>query len=111
MKKGIASEKKAIKEYKGSGIPNSGALWFAKGDLNIPVAFCGFNSILVQNKSTDKKSYTLKLADLIEIEDQALIDDKAPMFRVEFNGRKSYVILSEWLFKAMLEQYKDKKDE
>ena len=111
MKKGIASEKRAIKKFAGKAIPNSGAMWFAKGDFNIPMAFCGFNSILVQNKSTDKKSYSLKLVDLVEIENQALTEDKAPMFRVEFNKARSYMLLPEWLFKAMLEQYKESNHE
>lgn len=58
--------------------PASGARWFAKGDVVTPAGE------LAQCKATDKKQYTLKLAELRQIEEQAAAEDREPLFVVEF---------------------------
>jgi hypothetical protein len=70
----------------------SGATWKAKADVSTPTH-------LIQVKSTEKRSYVLKLSDLALIEQQAAAANKAPRFVIEFitpNGRRRYVIEKDW---------------
>ena len=101
-KKGMVDEKKASKELGGSLVPNSGALWFAKGDIILKKEMFGFNGIMIQNKKTDKKSYTLQERELLTLNDEALVDDKIPVFRIGFES-DAYMVIPEWFFKALLE--------
>ena len=83
---GARAEKRVARLLGGCTRPASGARWFAKGDV-------GTKDGLAQVKSTRKKQYTLKLKDLQLIERQALAENRAPSFILEFdtpNGRFLY---------------------
>ncbi len=58
--------------------PASGALWFAKGDVVTN------DGSLAQVKATHKKSYSLKLAELQQIENQAAGEDREAIFVISF---------------------------
>ena len=65
--------------------PGSGNKWYAKGDS-------GSSEILVENKFTYKKSYSLKLKELKKLEKQAGV--KMPVFEVQFKpGDETYIVL------------------
>jgi hypothetical protein len=85
---GAECERRVAKMTGGRTRPASGARWFAKGDVKTPTH-------LLQVKATTKKQYTLRLADLQEIERQAAAEDKEAAMIVEFTtpqGRLTYRI-------------------
>lgn len=67
---------------------------------------------LIELKYTKAQQFTLKLADLRRIEQQALLDGRDPVFGVEFTGPGSglqfgdnrYVVLPEWDYLSKLER-------
>lgn len=64
--------------------------------------------VLVETKYTDKKQFTLKIAELEKIEREALAAGRMPVFAVEFSEHeKEYMVLRasdfEWLFREHLE--------
>ena len=72
----------------------SGALPGAKGDLRKTGSMRG------ECKLTRAKSFSLKLADLVKIENEAELGEN-PAFFIEFqcqNPPKRYVVLPEWLY-------------
>lgn len=109
MKLGKKSEDKAAKKYGGTTTPASGAMWFAKGDIGVNKDICGFKGLLIENKETSKKSYSLKLAEIDQIEEQALMEDQLPVFRVDFNG-KAVIALPEWVFEHLLKLQEEEND-
>ena len=108
-KKGQKSEKKAAKRYGGTLKPASGALWVAKGDISVKKDIMGFRGLLIQNKETSKKSYTLKLEQVKEIEEQALMEDLIPVFRISYNG-EGVVALPEWVFEHLIHKQEESND-
>ena len=83
------AEEKVAKLEDGRTTPATGAMWFAKGDVKSA-------TLLVQVKSTRKKSYSLKLTDLDAIEKQAAAADLDPALVIEFDtpqGKRRYEVL------------------
>lgn len=76
--KWVKAEDAIAKLERGKKTPASGARWHSKGDV-------ASSSRLVQVKSTDKKSFVLKLTDWDQIERQAAAADKEPVMVVEFS--------------------------
>lgn len=99
---GEKNEKKAAKKYNGTTVPASGALWIAKGDISTTKEIAGFKGLLIQNKKTKNLSFSIKKASLKEIEDQALEEDKLPVFRVELGEGTGYITLPEWVFELLI---------
>lgn len=80
-------ERRAAKEYNGSVSPGSGATWHHKADVRS-------NEYLVECKTTSKKSYSLKHEDLLKIYLQAIVENRIPVFEIEFSeASKKYVVL------------------
>jgi hypothetical protein len=79
-------ELKAAKDYKGKTTPGSGNQWVKKADVTT-------DHFLVECKSTLKKSYSLKHDDLKKLYYQSVLDNKVPVFEIDFDGDQ-YVILS-----------------
>jgi hypothetical protein len=103
-KRGTQSEKRGVKKYRNSKLTiNSGALWFAKGDFASNVKCGNYTGLLFENKITGKKAYTLKEADLDKIKNEALLDDRMPVFRIEFPS-ETYITIPEWMFLEILER-------
>lgn len=85
---GAEGEKRVAKMTGGRMRPASGARWFAKGDVVT-------DTHLMQVKATASKQYSLKLADLRLIEEQAAGEDKEAAMIIEFNtpqGRFHYKV-------------------
>jgi hypothetical protein len=78
-------ERKAARDYNGTVTPGSGNGWMRKADVHS-------NNFLVECKTTTKLSYTLKLEDLKKLYYQAVIENKIPVFEVDF-GDMAFVIL------------------
>jgi hypothetical protein len=102
-KKGIASEKRGAKELGGKLTPNSGASWHTKGDIKISESIGSYRGVLIQNKATGKKSYSLKLKDLLEITNQALSIDNMPVLRLDFESvGETYIILPNFVYTELM---------
>ena len=73
------------------GLLNSGSGngWMRKADIRT-------EKELFELKITDKKSYSLKDAELQTLSDQALVDGRIPVFMIEFKSTGNrWVIMSE----------------
>lgn len=82
-------QEKALARMSGGTVNSgSGNQWLRKGDVRT-------DNELWELKITSAKSYSLKDADLIKLNTQALIDGRIPIFMVEFKGTgNEWVILS-----------------
>lgn len=79
-------ERKAARDYNGTVTPGSGNGWIHKADVHS-------EKYIVECKTTTKQSYSLKLADLKKLYVQALIENKTPVFEIEFDGDMTFVVL------------------
>lgn len=74
------NEKEIMSRYGLKATPMSGAGWIAKED--------GYNDyVLAQLKSTDANSYKLLLDDIDKLEYHAIVENKIPLFIIEFLQR------------------------
>jgi len=81
-------EKRTARDFGGITTPGSGNQWHSKADVKTPTE-------LIECKTTTKASFTLKASDLKKIQDQALIEDRVPVFQVDFeNDGVKCVVLS-----------------
>ena len=87
------------KDFHGKETPRSGGFWAFAGDVT-----CGevFESLLVESKQTDKKSYSVTCNTWDKITHEALLDGKMPMMSVEIQGRE-LIILNKHDFISLLE--------
>lgn len=86
------AERQVAEREGGKTVLASGATWKARGDVVTPTH-------VIQVKSTEKRSYILKLDDLAQIEQQAAAANKDARFIIEFvtpNGRICYAIERNW---------------
>ena len=65
----------------------SGAGWVRKNDVRT-------EDLLVENKYTDKKSYSIKSEEMVKLARTAILEDRMPVLQVDLGGR-SYVVLLE----------------
>lgn len=75
----------------GTRSPGSGNGWVRKHDVRSL-------GRLIEAKWTSHKSFVLKLAELRQLEHNALIDNRTPVFCIEFKekgGTRRYVVLRE----------------
>lgn len=75
----------------GRVMPGSGNQWFAKGDVKTEFE-------LIEAKTTTKASYSLKLAELLKIYQEGLVEGLRPVLVVEFtirSYRDSYIVLTD----------------
>ena len=71
--------------------PGSGNGWARKNDVRS-------KGHLIEAKWTSAKSFIIKLAELRQLEHNAVIDSRTPVFCIEFKGRhgtRRYVVLRE----------------
>lgn len=86
-------EARGAKAYSGSVNSGSGNGWIRKADVRTETELYEF-------KTTTKESFSLKASDLMKLRDQALIDDKLPVFEIEFaeRGHTAVILTKEdWL--------------
>jgi len=87
-------ERKAAKDYGGTVTPGSGNGWMKKADIHS-------GKFLVECKTTTKQSYSIKLADLLKLYYQSVIENKYPVFEIDFDGSQ-YVVLDKSDFIGMM---------
>lgn len=87
LKRSIRQEKDLASTYRGSRNAMSGAGWVRKADVRSL-------DFLIEAKTTNAKSYSLKLSELRELRKQAIMDDRTPLFIVDIQGHR-YVVLDE----------------
>lgn len=102
-KHGQKGERKAAKRLGGRNRPGSGSLDGAKGDIML-------SEFLVENKTTEHKSISIKLDWLEKIAREAREEGKAPALAVQFVDRQGnsmrharWVMIPEDEFKEMTE--------
>lgn len=90
-------EQRSANLYRGSRNPMSGAGWVKKNDVRS-------EDLLIENKFTDnKKSYTIKNVDLVELTQRAVLEDRIPVLQFDLGGRH-YVVLNENDFLCLIEE-------
>ena len=94
MRRSKKQEQSAAKRHGARRQKGSGAMDHAKGDFRDPGKVRG------ECKFTRAKSFSLKLADLMKLEEQATLGER-PVFEIEFQGQQPvmrYVVLPGWLY-------------
>lgn len=87
LKRSKLQERRGAKEYGGTQNSGSGNGWIRKADVRT-------EHELVEFKTTSKGSYRVQSTELRKLWDQALIDNKLPVFEIEFaNDGVTCVIL------------------
>jgi len=100
QKRSRAQEKRAAKRIGGVVQPASGALPGAKGDVRKK------GEVRMECKLTRAKSFSLKLEELMKIEQEAERGE-APALEIEFQGvhpKKRYVVIPGWLYDHYIHQ-------
>jgi hypothetical protein len=87
-------EERTAEKYKGSRNVMSGAGWVRKNDVRTI-------DLLVENKFTDKKSYSIVSQEMVKLARTAILEDRIPVLQVDLGGR-SYVVLLENDFLEMI---------
>lgn len=96
MKRSRKQEDRSAKVYRGSRNAGSGSGWLRKNDVRS-------YKFLIENKLTDnKKSYSVKLQDMVELTQRAILEDRTPVLQFDVGG-KHYVVLNEDDFITMAE--------
>jgi hypothetical protein len=80
-------EKRIAKALNGRTQAASGAFWSGKGDVRS-------DGLLVEHKWTGKKSKTIQSVELKKIVNEAIMDNRLPVFGIHLDG-EDYVILLE----------------
>ena len=89
-----AQEERTAEKYNGSRNAMSGAGWVRKNDVRTI-------DLLVENKFTDKKSYSIVAQEMVKLARTAILEDRIPVLQVDLGGR-SYVVLLENDFLEMI---------
>ena len=87
-------EERTAEKYNGSRNIMSGAGWVRKNDVRTI-------DLLVENKFTDKKSYSIVSQEMVKLARTAILEDRIPVLQVDLGGR-SYVVLLENDFLEMI---------
>jgi hypothetical protein len=88
LKKSKKQERRTADVYKGSRNAGSGAGWLRKNDVRS-------HDFLFENKFTDNKiQYSLKLKDLKELRERAVLENRIPILQVDILNNR-YVVITE----------------
>ena len=93
-KRSKKQEERTADKYNGSRNVMSGAGWVRKNDVRT-------EDLLVENKITDKQSYSIKSHEMVKLARTAILEDRIPVLQVDLGGR-SYVVLLENDFMEMI---------
>ena len=94
-KRSKKQEERTAEKYNGSRNIMSGAGWVRKNDVRTI-------DLLVENKFTDKKSYSIVSQEMVKLARTAILEDRIPVLQVDLGGR-SYVVLLENDFMEMIQ--------
>jgi uncharacterized Zn finger protein (UPF0148 family) len=106
-RKSRSTRKQADKQEQRVAKQVGGRQTIASGQTPVDKADVRSETVRVECKYTDKKSYSLKAADLAKVASQAT-GDQMPLFYVEFreHGEAYYVVPEHW-FLQLLELYEN----
>lgn len=99
-------EKRLARDFKGKVTPGSGNQDHSKGDVKMELA-------LLEAKSTEKNSISLKKEWLEKIDDEAVGEGlRIPALGITFTNvkpgtEKDWIILPKWAVQLMMNHYKD----
>lgn len=97
LKKSKKQEIRTADTYRGSRNARSGAGWLRKNDVRS-------HNFLIENKLTGNlKSITLKLSDLIELRERAILEDRTPVLQFDCGGRR-FIVIAEDDFLEMVSE-------
>ena len=96
-KRSKKQEERTAEKYNGSRNVMSGAGWVRKNDVRTI-------DLLIENKFTDKKSFSLKSEELVKLSRTAILEDRIPVLQIDLGGR-SYVVLLEDDFVSMVRDW------
>jgi hypothetical protein len=105
-RKSQKQENRTAKEFGGRTQPASGAIPTLKGDVRTGETTPSFNStdFLIENKFTDKASYSLKKQIWEKIEKEALKDNlRIPLMQIDIQD-KELVLLNKSDFLSLIEK-------
>jgi hypothetical protein len=95
MKASKKQENRSADIYKGSRNAGSGSGWLRKNDVRT-------SNLLIENKLTNNlKSYSIKIADLNELSQRAIIEDRMPVLQFDLGG-KHFVVINEDDFRMLI---------
>jgi hypothetical protein len=95
-KSSVKQEKRTASTYRGSRNARSGAGWLRKNDVRS-------ENLLIENKlTTGDKQITIKVVDLVELRERAILEERTPVLQFDLAGRR-YVILHEDDFVELIE--------
>lgn len=94
-KRSKKQEERTAEKYKGSRNVMSGAGWVRKNDVRT-------FDLLIENKFTDKKSFSIKSDEMVKLARTAILEDRVPVLQIDLGGR-SYVVLLEDDFLTMVQ--------
>lgn len=95
MKASKKQETRSANVYKGSRNAGSGSGWLRKNDVRT-------SDLLIENKLTNNlKSYSIKLVELNELNQRAIIEDRMPVLQFDLGG-KHFVVLNEDDFRMLI---------
>ncbi|MFJ2113371.1 hypothetical protein ACIOEX_16045 [Streptomyces sp. NPDC087850] len=95
LKRSQDQEKKLAVHYGGTVNAGSGNGWMHKNDVRS-------DRFSFEAKTTEKKSYSLKLDELVKAEKNALISGREMVFAVEIGGR-NWMVVSQDTFDTLLD--------
>jgi hypothetical protein len=78
-------ERAFAKKVGGLSVPASGAFWSRKGDVRS-------DDLLVEAKTTDKASFSIKKAIWEKIRREALLDGRTPVLAIQIQNRNLVVL-------------------
>lgn len=97
LKKSKKQEVRTADTYRGSRNARSGAGWLRKNDVRS-------HNFLIENKLTGNlKSITLKLSDLVELRERAILEDRTPVLQFDCGGRR-FIVIAEDDFLEMVSE-------
>lgn len=89
-------ESAVAEDLGGRRTPASGSQWHSKGDVKAA-------KILVECKTTEKRTYTLHVEDLKKIAAHGILERRLGVMQVEFGDGSSWAILSWRAFKELID--------
>lgn len=95
LKRSQDQESKLARHYGGTVNSGSGNGWLHKNDVRS-------ERFSFEAKTTEKKSYSLRLDDLLKAEKNALISGREMVFAVELGGR-NWMVVSQETFDTLLD--------
>lgn len=92
-------EARVADRFGGRTVPGSGNQWWMKNDVRT-------SNLSFELKTTGKKQYPLKDAELTEAYKNATLEGKEAVFGIQFEGsRRNWILVTEDFFEELLDSW------